>query len=67
MIFFGSSADVMVLCRQDAKNNDELDKKDGLMEENVRKALDAYSPPCLRPLDLGLEGTSSTKPFLSPT
>ncbi|PHT60090.1 CSC1-like protein [Capsicum baccatum] len=27
---------------QDAKNNDELDKKDGLMEENVRKALDAY-------------------------
>ncbi|KAM3323587.1 CSC1-like protein isoform X1 [Capsicum chacoense] len=52
---------------QDAKNNDELDKKDGLMEENVRKALDAYSPPCLRPLDLGLEGTSSTKPFLSPT
>ncbi|XP_055817976.1 CSC1-like protein At3g54510 isoform X1 [Solanum dulcamara] len=52
---------------QDAKNNDELDKKDGLEEENVRKALDAYSPPCLRPLDLGLEGTSSTKPFLSPT
>ncbi|XP_060217498.1 CSC1-like protein At3g54510 isoform X1 [Lycium barbarum] len=51
---------------QDAKNNDELDKKDGLMEENVRKALDAYSPPCLRPLDLGLEGTSSIKPFLSP-
>ncbi|CAN4106563.1 unnamed protein product [Withania somnifera] len=51
---------------QDAKNNDELDKKDGLLEGNVRKALDAYSPPCLRPLDLGLEGTSSTKPFLSP-
>ncbi|XP_019231011.1 PREDICTED: CSC1-like protein At3g54510 isoform X2 [Nicotiana attenuata] len=51
---------------QDAKKNDELDKKDGLMEENVRKALDAYSPPCLRPLDLGMEGTSSTKPFLSP-
>ncbi|KAH0782236.1 hypothetical protein KY290_001834 [Solanum tuberosum] len=52
---------------QDAKNNDDLDKKDRLEEENVRKALDAYSPPCLRPLDLGLEGTSSTKPFLSPT
>ncbi|KAK4372377.1 hypothetical protein RND71_007761 [Anisodus tanguticus] len=51
---------------QDAKNNDELDKKDGLLEGNVQKALDAYSPPCLRPLDLGLEGTSSTKPFLSP-
>nr|XP_016501113.1 PREDICTED: CSC1-like protein At3g54510 isoform X1 [Nicotiana tabacum] len=51
---------------QDAKKNDELDKEDGLMEENVRKALDAYSPPCLRPLDLGMEGTSSTKPFLSP-
>lgn len=52
---------------QDAKNNDELDKKDGFIEENVHKALDAYSPPCLQPLDLGLEGTSSTKPFLSPT
>ncbi|XP_015159946.1 CSC1-like protein At3g54510 [Solanum tuberosum] len=52
---------------QDAKNNDDLDKKDRLEEENVQKALDAYSPPCLRPLDLGLEGTSSTKPFLSPT
>ncbi|XP_075094039.1 hyperosmolality-gated Ca2+ permeable channel 2.5 isoform X4 [Nicotiana tabacum] len=55
-----------VFINQDAKKNDELDKKDGLMEENVRKALDAYSPPCLRPLDLGMEGTSSTKPFLSP-
>nr|GMD65355.1 CSC1-like protein At3g54510 isoform X1 [Ipomoea batatas] len=55
---------------QDATTNDELDQKDGVMEENVRNALDAYSPPCLLPMgfevpesgSMALSG--STQPLL---
>ncbi|KAK2979204.1 hypothetical protein RJ640_027498 [Escallonia rubra] len=47
---------------QDAMKDDELDRKNGLMEANCQNALDAYLPPCLRPENLGEEESSSTQP-----
>lgn len=40
-----------IMSLQDAKTNDELDEKNGLMEANFQRVLDAYSPPCMRPMD----------------
>ncbi|KAK1370478.1 Early-responsive to dehydration stress protein (ERD4) [Heracleum sosnowskyi] len=48
---------------QDAAKNDELDEQNGLMEDNCRKALDAYCPPCLRPESVNEESTS-TQPLI---
>ncbi|XP_058225928.1 CSC1-like protein At3g54510 isoform X1 [Rhododendron vialii] len=52
---------------QEAKRNDELDEKSGLLEANYQKALDAYCPPCLRPVKFTLEESSSSQPFISST
>ncbi|CAL5380008.1 unnamed protein product [Camellia sinensis] len=52
---------------EDAMRNDELDEKSGLMEANHRNALNAYSPPCLRPLNFTEEDSSSTQPLISLT
>ncbi|KAG5539156.1 hypothetical protein RHGRI_019646 [Rhododendron griersonianum] len=52
---------------QEAKRNDELDEKSGLLEANYQKALDAYCPPCLRPVKFTVEESSSSQPFISLT
>ncbi|KAF7138215.1 hypothetical protein RHSIM_Rhsim07G0063300 [Rhododendron simsii] len=52
---------------QEAKRNDELDEKSGLLEANYQKALDAYCPPCLRPVKFTVEESSSSQPFISMT
>ena len=51
---------------QDAKKNDELDEQNGVMETNLQNALDAYCPPCLRPVDFEVEESCSTQPLISP-
>nr|XP_027114126.1 CSC1-like protein At3g54510 isoform X2 [Coffea arabica] len=51
---------------QDAKKNDELDEQNGLMEANLQNALDAYCPPCLRPVDFEVVESCSTQPLISP-
>ncbi|KAL3537661.1 hypothetical protein ACH5RR_001027, partial [Cinchona calisaya] len=51
----------------DAKKNDELDEQNGLMEENFQHALDAYSPPCLRPFSYEVKESFSTQPLISST
>lgn len=48
---------------QDAAKNDELDEQNGLLEGNYRKALDAYCPPCLRPVSVN-EESSSAEPLI---
>lgn len=50
---------------QEAKRNDELDEKRGLLESNYQKALDAYCPPCLRPVKFTVEESSSSQPFIA--
>lgn len=46
--------------------SDELDEKNGMMDANYRKALDAYCPPCLRPVDYMDNDAHTTKPLISP-
>lgn len=43
--------------------NDELDVENDELETNYEKAKDAYSPPCLQPLDF-MELSTSTQPFV---
>ncbi|GFY92189.1 Early-responsive to dehydration stress protein [Actinidia rufa] len=50
---------------KDAMTNDELDEKSGLMETNYQKALDAYCPPCLRPVNFTAEEPNSSQPLIS--
>ncbi|XP_057969940.1 CSC1-like protein At3g54510 isoform X3 [Malania oleifera] len=54
---------------QKAVENDELDKKGGLMEINYENALNAYRPPCLTPVNLlaseSSSESSSTQPLVS--
>lgn len=50
---------------EDAKESDELDKKSGLMETNFENAINAYCPPCLRPVNFPAPGSSSTQPLIS--
>ncbi|KAM7476806.1 hypothetical protein LguiB_024049 [Lonicera macranthoides] len=51
---------------QDAMKSDELDEKNGMMDANYRKALDAYCPPCLRPVDYTDNDAHTTEPLISP-
>ncbi|XP_057497430.1 CSC1-like protein At3g54510 [Actinidia eriantha] len=50
---------------KDAMTNDDLDEKSGLMETNYQKALDAYCPPCLRPVNFTAEEPNSSQPLIS--
>ncbi|EPS65452.1 hypothetical protein M569_09324, partial [Genlisea aurea] len=38
---------------KDARDRDECDERSDTMDANLRNALDAYSPPCLQPMDIG--------------
>ncbi|XP_059651958.1 CSC1-like protein At3g54510 [Cornus florida] len=54
------------LSLQDALKNDELDETNGMMNANYENALDAYCPPCLRPVNLtSMESSSTTLPLLN--
>ncbi|XAR63514.1 hypothetical protein NMG60_11023473 [Bertholletia excelsa] len=50
---------------EDAMKNDELDEINGMLEENCRNALEAYCPPCLRPVNFPAEESSSMQPLIS--
>ncbi|CAA3022413.1 CSC1 At3g54510 isoform X1 [Olea europaea subsp. europaea] len=50
---------------KDAMDRDELDKKAGLMEDDLQNAIDAYSPPCLRPLNYEEIDSNSILPLVS--
>ncbi|KAL5543695.1 hypothetical protein UlMin_007479 [Ulmus minor] len=47
---------------QSAMENDELDVKSNRLEINYENASNAYSPPCLQPLNLKASGSTSTRP-----
>ncbi|KAI5681218.1 hypothetical protein M9H77_02445 [Catharanthus roseus] len=49
---------------QEARENDELDQKNELMETNLQSVVDAYSPPCFCPSEFEGEESSSTQPLL---
>ncbi|XP_011088351.1 CSC1-like protein At3g54510 isoform X1 [Sesamum indicum] len=51
---------------KDARDRDEYDEKTDLMEANLQNAIDAYCPPCLRPLDLEDMESSRLQPLISP-
>ncbi|XP_051146798.1 CSC1-like protein At3g54510 isoform X2 [Andrographis paniculata] len=53
---------------KDARDRDDYDEKADVLEANLQNAIDAYSPPCLCPLDLGDDeesSSSSVEPLLS--
>ncbi|KAH6803448.1 Early-responsive to dehydration stress protein [Perilla frutescens var. frutescens] len=52
---------------KDARDRDEYDEKTDLMEPNLRNAIEAYSPPCLRPMDLEDGESSSLQPLINTT
>ncbi|KAI3445111.1 hypothetical protein Pfo_001776 [Paulownia fortunei] len=52
---------------KDARDRDEFDEKTYLMEANLQNAIDAYCPPCLRPLDIEDVESSSLEPLISST
>ncbi|KAK6119228.1 hypothetical protein DH2020_047043 [Rehmannia glutinosa] len=52
---------------KDARDRDDFDEKTDLMEANLRNAIDAYCPPCLRPPDIEDVESSSLEPLLTST
>ncbi|PKI63007.1 hypothetical protein CRG98_016646 [Punica granatum] len=50
---------------QNARENDELDKKSNLLQENYQNAVTAYRPPFLRPVEFVGSESSSTQPLVS--
>ncbi|XP_059434060.1 CSC1-like protein At3g54510 isoform X2 [Corylus avellana] len=50
---------------QNAVENDELDVKSGQMEVNYENVINAYCPPCLRPVNFLESDSSSTQPLVS--
>ncbi|KAL0464499.1 UNVERIFIED_CONTAM: CSC1-like protein [Sesamum latifolium] len=52
---------------KEAMDRDEYDEKTDLMQANLENAIDAYCPPCLRPLDLEDMESSRLQPLISPT
>ncbi|XP_057807817.1 CSC1-like protein At3g54510 [Salvia miltiorrhiza] len=50
---------------KDARDRDDFDEKTDLMEPNLQNAIEAYSPPCLRPLDLEDGESSSLQPLIN--
>ncbi|KAA8537311.1 hypothetical protein F0562_027002 [Nyssa sinensis] len=50
---------------QDAMKSDELDEKAGMMDTNYENALNAYCPPCLRPVNFSAAESGYTLPLLS--
>lgn len=59
------SSNTELVCLQDARDRDEFDEKTDLMEPNLQNAIEAYSPPCLRPLDLEEGESSSLEPLIN--
>ncbi|KAL0379827.1 UNVERIFIED_CONTAM: CSC1-like protein [Sesamum angustifolium] len=51
---------------KDARDRDEYDEKTE-NEANLENAIDAYCPPCLRPLDLEDMESNRLQPLISPT
>lgn len=52
---------------QKARENDERDEMEGLMGINSEIAINAYRPPCLRPVDFTFLEGSSMEPLVSST
>ncbi|CAA0837928.1 CSC1-like protein [Striga hermonthica] len=52
---------------KDARDRDDFDEKTDLMDANLHNAIDAYSPPCLRPPDIEDVESSSLVPLISST
>ncbi|XP_042045633.1 CSC1-like protein At3g54510 [Salvia splendens] len=52
---------------KDARDRDDFDEKTDLMEPNIQNALEAYSPPCLRLLDLEDGESRSMQPLINAT
>ncbi|KAL6562949.1 hypothetical protein OROHE_005536 [Orobanche hederae] len=50
---------------KDARAKDELDEKMDSMDANLQNAIDAYSPPCLRPPDIEDVESSSLEPLIN--
>ncbi|KAL8500935.1 hypothetical protein ACS0TY_020504 [Phlomoides rotata] len=50
---------------KDARDRDDFDEQTDLLEANLRNAIDAYSPPCLRPPDLEDGESSLLEPLVS--
>ncbi|XP_077219360.1 early-responsive to dehydration stress protein (ERD4) isoform X6 [Tasmannia lanceolata] len=52
---------------QNAMEADESDEREGLMEANRENVINAYRPPCLRPMNFTSPKPSSMQPLVSST